>query len=719
MDKTADDFFFEEFRARIERRSKAPGQLDLRGIEGTCRWVSTSGVFGSGQYCFGAKKQEDTKELLSFFAKNDHVLDLRDFPERLCDVAFCELHSAAAKPLCKDARFFDSRADAIVTTQAGDDEKQLVLWEPVQWLRFGDDGDDGAMHVAMGDGQEGDSGLRVDFNHEERVVDLIRKDTHGNGELENKNRLGNTEDKQAAINVNNVKDKQKVEAKYSSPRDKMFRSSRSQDYLHQSDVAKAEKELISLMQKEIKVQHGTRGYVYAFRDPELKLIKFGSTGQFITTRLGHIQSVCKPGKPLEIVAGLELESFLAYEVLEKLIHKYLQPHRWYFNCIHGKENPTGTRHREYFDISEEAARDVFRVWRNFMSLHPFDRPISYTRWSLNPKWAVRIKNIRSPLKHETHKDHSLKLERWEEVLSHPGKDLTDLEKASNAPDRDTDIKIPAGKLPSRAAAFVKSERSQSAGGELLCFSSQVKSEQIADLTPTRFSLGIPDTLLIGSRSAPSTPMLCGIDSKTNDLGGSASETKNTLLVDTLSMQNADNSKSFGKRPARSAASIQKETSGRLFGPPPTNRTPQSVPTRTFTFETPTPGQRQSPKSRDASVPQIKLESESRSSKDEQSVPDDDHETITNESHVDASFDLDWNAKYRELEKVLLREREGLPSRTIWQDLVQFRWPLSFAIFLAAYSSYAPSLLNTITWILFLPCLVAELRSWFPELVRHQ
>ena len=80
------------------------------------------------------------------------------------------------------------------------------------------------------------------------------------------------------------------------------------------------------MAEHFKVTNETPGYVYAFRDRELDLVKIGFTELPISKRLGQIKSACHVGKPMDIVAGAGLKAVLGYKRLEKLIQTYLQPH---------------------------------------------------------------------------------------------------------------------------------------------------------------------------------------------------------------------------------------------------------------------------------------------------------------------------------------------------------------------------------------------------------
>ena len=67
-----------------------------------------------------------------------------------------------------------------------------------------------------------------------------------------------------------------------------------------------------------------------------------------------------------------------------------------------------------------------------------------------------------------------------------------------------------------------------------------------------------------------------------------------------------------------------------------------------------------------------------------------------------------------LDTFLQRHHAGLPSRSAYDDIYTFRWAFSTAIILAMYSSYVPPHLSTLSWAIFLPFFVAELREWHRE-----
>ena len=64
-----------------------------------------------------------------------------------------------------------------------------------------------------------------------------------------------------------------------------------------------------------------------------------------------------------------------------------------------------------------------------------------------------------------------------------------------------------------------------------------------------------------------------------------------------------------------------------------------------------------------------------------------------------------------MDTFLRKQLEGLSTRSPYEDLFTFRWPITSAVILALYSPHAPPLLSAFVWITFLPFFVAELREW--------
>lgn len=104
------------------------------------------------------------------------------------------------------------------------------------------------------------------------------------------------------------------------------------------------------------------GFVYAFRDNELPLIKIGFTTRTLKVRKSEFERKCRIVDGLTPVAAVKVR---AYKQLEKIVHQDLAPHRVYFDCACGKlENKKEfSRHQEYFQIDDGTAESTLRLWR--------------------------------------------------------------------------------------------------------------------------------------------------------------------------------------------------------------------------------------------------------------------------------------------------------------------------------------------------------------------
>lgn len=114
------------------------------------------------------------------------------------------------------------------------------------------------------------------------------------------------------------------------------------------------------------------------RGSEVWLVKIGRTQKHAKERLNQIKGVC---------GHLEIEEHTKavardvpfHGLAEKLMHMELgnYQHQWRCKC--------GTRHREYFLVSEDIAVKVFERWRDFCLEKPWD-----DNGKILPKWAQRL-----------------------------------------------------------------------------------------------------------------------------------------------------------------------------------------------------------------------------------------------------------------------------------------------------------------------------------------
>lgn len=136
------------------------------------------------------------------------------------------------------------------------------------------------------------------------------------------------------------------------------------------------------------------------RGSEVWLVKIGRTQKHTKERLNQINRGC---------GHLEIEEHtraIARDVpfhgfAERLIHTELSnyQHQWLCDC--------GTRHREYFLVSEDIAMKIFERWRDFCQEMPWDQD-----GKLLPKWTQRLQNRARFKGHERDFDHHEFARRW-------------------------------------------------------------------------------------------------------------------------------------------------------------------------------------------------------------------------------------------------------------------------------------------------------------------
>lgn len=156
--------------------------------------------------------------------------------------------------------------------------------------------------------------------------------------------------------------------------------------------------------KKDRIKEKENGSIYFYRvkprGSEVWLLKIGRTQKHVKERLGQIKGAC---------GHLEIEEHIKaiardipfHGFAEKLIHTELgnYQHQWRCDC--------GTRHREYFRVSEDLAVKVFERWRDFCQEMPWDRD-----GKILPKWAQRLQNRAKFYGKERDFDHHEFARRW-------------------------------------------------------------------------------------------------------------------------------------------------------------------------------------------------------------------------------------------------------------------------------------------------------------------
>lgn len=126
------------------------------------------------------------------------------------------------------------------------------------------------------------------------------------------------------------------------------------------------------------------GTIYFYRvkprGSEMWLLKIGRTQKNAKNRLSQIKGACGHFEIEEHTKAVARD-IPFHGFAEKLIHTELSnyQHQWLCGC--------GTRHREYFLVSEDIAVKVFERWRDFCQEKPWDH-----KGDILPKWAQRLQN---------------------------------------------------------------------------------------------------------------------------------------------------------------------------------------------------------------------------------------------------------------------------------------------------------------------------------------
>ncbi|KAI3401879.1 hypothetical protein diail_6438 [Diaporthe ilicicola] len=153
-----------------------------------------------------------------------------------------------------------------------------------------------------------------------------------------------------------------------------------------------------------RVKEKENGSIYLYkvkpRNTEVRLVKIGRTQKHPHERRSQIRGVCGHMEieehTMAIARDIPFHGFA-----ERLIHKELSnyQHQWQCEC--------GTRHREYFQVDEDLAIEIFSRWRDFCEQRPWDR-----RGKILPVWAQRLQN-RARFNGTEHEfDHSEFARRW-------------------------------------------------------------------------------------------------------------------------------------------------------------------------------------------------------------------------------------------------------------------------------------------------------------------
>ena len=134
----------------------------------------------------------------------------------------------------------------------------------------------------------------------------------------------------------------------------------------------------------------------------ISLLKIGSTKNGTDKRSGRISRECRHSDVREKYFP-EDRPIRLYSRMEKLVQAELAHLQHQFKCSCGKT------HEEYFNVTEDLAREVARRWRTFCILEPYGDD-----GMLKPFWEYKLNNLRNSEKSETLDCHEERAKRWGE-----------------------------------------------------------------------------------------------------------------------------------------------------------------------------------------------------------------------------------------------------------------------------------------------------------------
>jgi hypothetical protein len=493
-----------------------------------------------------------------------------------------------------------------------------------------------------------------------------------------------------------------------------------------------------------------KGFVYAFRDNELPLIKIGFTALPLAARKSCIERNCGFVKELTLVAAVKVN---AYKQLEEIVHQDLAPHRVYFDCACGKlANKKGfARHHEYFQIDDKTAWDTLQFWGDFVEQRPWERD------SHKDDWHVKLSAPSNVESSETHECHKERVKRWRHffnILESSVKIITGLPtrpliERSTATKRDkvtgTTKRSLEDSTPSKPPRVLVEDAAEEVKPPIACLSSPgpLKRSQPSEpaslphvqdtrSTARESTFEVPlrpkDTRPASGGQAPPERIILQAKGTSNRRSvRSAEEKSSSVFPSTIQAPpyNGDSSRRTSGNTTLAASNGQSSADrvviaqeslvdGRpsqnikffRFGCPPGGNS-QITPTKSDGNANPKPLTERvvsATESVAAKPSQHEVQAAEPNPKTLLSHKQQEHAvTVLTSPLVQSAFEL--------AKGLLAKEVRPLPARAISDDLWQLRWPLACSVAFALHSPHIPAGLSFLMWSVFLPLFVAELRGW--------
>jgi hypothetical protein len=493
-----------------------------------------------------------------------------------------------------------------------------------------------------------------------------------------------------------------------------------------------------------------KGFVYAFRDNDFPLIKFGSTAGTLNQRRSHIERKCGFVNGLTLVVAVEVN---AYKQLEKIIHQDLAPHRIYFDCACGKrDNQKGfSRHQEYFQIDDNAALSTLQLWGEFVEQKPWESH------SHKDQWYDKLSTRSEVASSETHTSHNERVKRWRNFFGIVlGSKLDIIEGQSTSPLTVRSTAIPrntvAGttkvltedRTPSKPPRVSVEEVDEEDKPSITCPLSPGPSKRSPSSEPAGLA-HVQDTY---STARDFTFRLPYRAKETKSVSDGQSLSKN-ISLQAMNASNGNNVRSAENKSSSIFAST-------LQAPPYNGDSPRTTsgnntlaasngqsspdrvaiakerlvdgirePSENFKFSpfgcTPGDNNQVSPakshSSEDSKPPTEKTVSppERDAAKPLQHKAGLNPKTLPSQKQREHAFTVLTTplvkSAFELARNLLAKEVQPLPARAISDDLWQLRWPLACSVAFALQSPHIPAGLSFLMWSVFLPFFVAELRGW--------
>ncbi|KAI0454756.1 hypothetical protein F5B21DRAFT_474046 [Xylaria acuta] len=144
-------------------------------------------------------------------------------------------------------------------------------------------------------------------------------------------------------------------------------------------IIKVLRKPLSKTELEDKVGNNYLFEVVPAGDTEKVVVKIGHTTMSEQRRMEEIGKRCNHFS-MEREADPEGRPIYLYQKAERLMQAELYDCRYYFTCA------CGVAHREYFGVDKTTAQEVFRRWRAFCELEPYD-----SNGELRPFWQRRLR----------------------------------------------------------------------------------------------------------------------------------------------------------------------------------------------------------------------------------------------------------------------------------------------------------------------------------------